>query len=102
MNSYIPEYSQIEDKRIVLLQSGGLDSNICAAIFSSLGFEIHHLFVNHGQNTADRELETVKKLINHYGGTLHTVELKADWLEENTLAKGNVRDTEASGQPWSG
>lgn len=98
MNSYIPDYEKFEDKRVVLLQSGGLDSNICASIFNHFGFEIHHLFVNYGQNTAKKELSTVNKVVNHYGGILHTVDLKADWLLDNSLAKGDVRDVEANGQ----
>ena len=97
MKSNVFEYEKIEDKRVVLLQSGGLDSNICAAILSHYGFEIHYLFVNYGQNTHEIELKTVKDVVNHYGGTLHCVDLKADWLMNNKLSKGNIDDWNAEG-----
>ena len=97
MNSLVEKYSEIEDKRVVLLQSGGLDSNVCAAVLSKLGFEIHHLFVDYGQNTSNKERGFVSAIVEKYGGTLHTVSLKADWLLDNALAKGGINDWEAEG-----
>lgn len=98
MNSYIPDYEKFEDKRVVLLQSGGLDSNICASILNKCGFEIHHLFVNYGQNTALKEFHAVSKIVNCYGGTLHSCKLNAEWLNDVALAKGDIKDTDAEGQ----
>ena len=97
MNTDIESYKNFEDKRVVLLQSGGLDSNVCAAILSKLGFEIHHLFVDYGQNTNKKELSYVKQIVKKYGGILHSVSLEADWLLSTDLSRGNVQDWEAEG-----
>ena len=59
-------YGKIEDKRVVLLQSGGLDSCVLASLFNHFGFEVHHLFVDYGFNSADRDLRNVKKIVKKY------------------------------------
>lgn len=86
-------YSTLDDKRVVLLQSGGLDSCFLASLFSYYGFEIHHLFANYGQNSVSKELECALKIVDRYGGTLHTCDLRLPWLEGSTrLVNGTVND----------
>ena len=85
--------SEIKDKRVVLLQSGGLDSCVLASLFNKYGFEIHHLFVDYGFNSAKRDLKNVHKIVEAYGGILHVVTLDMPWLKEATvLAKGGIVD----------
>ena len=92
-NYNINYYGELEDKRVVLLQSGGLDSCVLASLFSRFGYEIHHLFVDYGFNSADRDLRNVKKIVKKYGGELHIVKLDMPWIKESTvLAKGGVVD----------
>lgn len=99
MNSLIETYKNIEDKRIVLLQSGGLDSNVCAAIFSKLGFDIHHLFIDYGQNSVKRERENAHNIVEYYGGKLHECKLELPWLQDSTvLVSGIVDDFDDAGQ----
>ena len=84
---FIPQplgYENIEDKRVVILQSGGLDSNIIASVFEYFGFEMHHIFVDYGQNMADKEREYSKKIAEFYGGTYQEVKLNLPWLKETT------------------
>lgn len=86
-------YGKIEDKRVVLLQSGGLDSCVLASMFNHLGFEIHHLFVDYGFNSAERDLRNVKKIVKKYGGELHIVKLDMPWLKDATcLVTGGIVD----------
>ena len=85
-------YEGISDKRAVLLQSGGLDSNICAAILKYYGFEIHHIFVDYGQNSAKNERAMVEKIVKRYGGTLHTCKLELPWLSKSSILVGGVVD----------
>lgn len=86
-------YGEIKDKRVVLLQSGGLDSCVLASLFHHYGFEIHHLFVDYGFNSAERDLRNVKKIVEKYGGELHVVKLDMPWLKDSTcLAKGGIVD----------
>lgn len=89
----ISYYGGIKDKRVVLLQSGGLDSCVLASLFHKYGFEIHHLFVDYGFNSAERDLKNVKKIVNKYGGELHVVKLNMPWLEDSTcLVNGGIVD----------
>ena len=78
-------YENLEDKRVVILQSGGLDSNIISAIFKHYGFEMHHIFVNYGQNMLEKEREYSKKIAEYYGGTYEEVKLDLPWLKTSTV-----------------
>ena len=78
----------VGDKRVVLLQSGGLDSCYLACLLSKEGFQIHHLFIDYGQNAKKAELNKCKEIVDTYGGTLHTVTLDLPWLKENTVLCG--------------
>lgn len=92
-NYNINYYGTLKDKRVVLLQSGGLDSCVLASLFHRFDYEIHHLFVDYGFNSAKRDLNNVKKIVEKYGGTLHTVKIDMPWLKESTvLSKGGIVD----------
>lgn len=80
---------QVEDKRVVLLQSGGLDSCYLACLFNRHGFEVHHVFIDYRQNARVRELESAEKIVEKYGGELHVVDLDMPWLESSTLLRGH-------------
>lgn len=82
-------YGRLEDKRVVLLQSGGLDSCVLASLFHKLGYEIHHLFVDYGFNSAERDLKNVKNIVNKYGGELHIVKMDMPWLKDSTNLVGS-------------
>lgn len=97
MNSNHNNYGSIFDKRVVLLQSGGLDSNICAAILKYHGFHIHHVFVDYGQNSVDREREMVERIVKRYGGTLYPCKIELPWLNKSNLVGGEVSDWESEG-----
>lgn len=84
------DLSLIEDKRVVLLQSGGLDSCYIACLLERYGFEeIHHVFVDYGQNSAEQELKATKAIVEKYGGELHIVGIDLPWLKESTLLNGH-------------
>lgn len=98
------KYGRIKDKRVVMLQSGGLDSNVIASIFNYYGFEIHHVFVDYGQNSADKERNMVRKIVEHYGDKNHLHEVKIDmpWLKTSTtLVQGDatITDEQMTEQP---
>lgn len=81
---------EVLDKRVVLLQSGGLDSNVLASLFKDCGFEMHHIFVDYGQNMKEKELEYARKIVEYYGGTLSEVKLELTWLKDVTCLVDNV------------
>lgn len=89
MQTNITKISNITDKRVVLLQSGGLDSCFLASLFSYLGFEIHHVFVDYGQNSREQEKRAVEAIVKEYGGTLHCVEMSIPWLKDSTVLVEN-------------
>lgn len=84
------DLSRVIDKRVVLLQSGGLDSCYIACLLERYGFEeIHHVFVDYGQNSAEQELKASRKIVEAYGGELHVVKLDMPWLCDSTLLNGH-------------
>ena len=85
MQTDIGKINDIKDRRVVLLQSGGLDSCFLASLFSYMDFEIHHVFVDYGQNSKEQERKAVESIVKEYGGTLHCVELKLPWLVDSTI-----------------
>lgn len=98
MKKELLKYNDLVNKRVVLLQSGGLDSLICACLFNHFGFEMHHVFVNYGQNSFKKEYETAKSIIDEYGGELHVVNLSLPWLHDSTVIAGHkVEDWNSDG-----
>lgn len=90
MIDYAEELEQIKDKKkVVLLQSGGLDSCYLACLLSRNGFTIHHLFVDYGQNAKDQEFKKAKEIVNKYGGELHYATINLPWLKDSTLLAGH-------------
>ena len=85
----IKDIEKIKDKRVVLLQSGGLDSCYLATLLSHYGFTIHHLYVDYGQNSKDQEFRAAKNIVKRVGGELHCVKIKMPWLEESTILVNN-------------
>lgn len=81
--------ANIKDKRVVLLQSGGLDSCYLACLLSKFDFEIHHLYVDYGQNANKKELEAVEKIVKEYGGVLHKAKIEMPWLHDSTVLCGH-------------
>ena len=95
MVTNIKKMMKIKDKRVVLLQSGGLDSCFLASLFYDMGYEIHHLFIDYGQNAKNQERKAVERIVEHYGGELHCVTLNMPWLQDSTLLAGHeVEDYE--------
>lgn len=81
----LKDIKAVSDKRVVLLQSGGLDSCYLASLLSSYGYDIHHVYIDYGQNSKAQELSAAKKIVSRYGGTLHCVSLTMPWLETSTV-----------------
>lgn len=89
MIDFEEQLKQIKDKRVILLQSGGLDSCYLACLLSKEGFKIHHLFVDYGQNAKNGELLKAKEIVKTYGGELHIVTIDLPWLKDSTVLCGH-------------
>ena len=63
----LKDIKAVSDKRVVLLQSGGLDSCYLASLLSSYGYDIHHVYIDYGQNSKAQELAAAQKIVNRYG-----------------------------------
>lgn len=87
-------YNEIPDKEVVLLQSGGLDSNVLASIYHSLGFTMHHVFVDYGQKSAKKDEAMAREIAKHYGGDFHKVTMHLPWLSESSglVAEEDLED----------
>lgn len=77
-----------QERKAVLLQSGGLDSCYMACMLNYYGFEVHSVFIDYGQNSISKELECAKEITKFYGGTLDVVKLSLPWLKNVCLLNG--------------
>lgn len=91
----VKQFENIKDKRVVLLQSGGLDSCVLACMFSKLGFEVHHMFVDYGQNSRKQERIAVENIVNKYGGVLHEAKVQIPWFNSAITNGETVTDLKA-------
>ena len=89
---YMRDFANIEDKRVVMLNSGGLDSCVLAHFLSELGFEIYHLYIRYGNKTEERDFKCAKSITYKYGGIICDAEMKLPWLADTALF-----DTEEQG-----
>ena len=92
MLSKMKDIASVKDKRVVLLQSGGLDSCFMATYLSYLGFTIHHLYIDYGQKSREKELIAANKIVKRVGGELHCVKLDMPWLEKSTVLVDDSTD----------
>jgi len=53
--------------RAVLLVSGGMDSLVATAMAHHQGFDLAAMHVNYGQRTWNKELESFRRICDHYG-----------------------------------
>lgn len=97
-------YDEVEDKRVVLLQSGGLDSLVLTALFHRLGYEIQHLFIDYEHCSAIRDRKNAKKIIAEYGGDYHEAKIEMPWLHlygSDEMEYVPVRNSILIGLAWS-
>ena len=85
-----------EDRRVVLLQSGGLDSCYLACVLNYYGFEVHHIFVDYGQNALEKEWAAARDIANKYGGEIKRVTLSMPWLRDCCKLNGGVAESVVS------
>lgn len=78
------------NRKAVLLQSGGLDSCYLACLLNYYGFDTHSIFIDYGQNSANKEWECANKITNKYGGTLVKVSIDMPWLKDCCALNGGV------------
>jgi tRNA(Ile)-lysidine synthetase-like protein len=82
VKDFIDKYDLVQDNKIVVAVSGGVDSQCLAYILVSCGYSIEILYINHGtrisQNT---EQKLVKKTAGHLGVNCTTFKIKS--LEQN-------------------
>jgi len=74
-------------KKAVVLLSGGLDSSTTLGIADDEGYEVHALTFVYGQKH-DREIESAKKLAEHYGVKEHKIiEIPLKEISKSSLLK---------------
>ena len=81
-----PMTKNIDNKKSLILLSGGLDSLVCLGVFKDKYNIDFALFFNYGQLSYKNELNSVKKICKHYKIKLKTINLP--WLKN--LSKTSV------------
>lgn len=81
----------LPDKRAIVLQSGGLDSNVCASFLDWAGFvEVVELFIDYGQSAIKKEREMAKKIAEFFGHEFVECKINLPWFSEVALVGGKV------------
>lgn len=93
MKNLLQKYKALPDKRVVLLQSGGLDSCVCDALLHQAGFEVTELFVDYGQSALEKEWAMSQEMSDLYGHELIRVSIDLPWLKTLPIVGGTVEST---------
>lgn len=93
MEKRLQKYKALPDKKVVLLQSGGLDSCVCDALLHWAGFEVTELFVDYGQSALEKEWAMSQEMSDLYGHKLIRVSIDLPWLKTLPIVGGEVRST---------
>ena len=59
-------YATVDQKRVWLLLSGGIDSAACLSFYLSHGFTVECLHISFGQPSSDPELAAATRVADHY------------------------------------
>ncbi|SDQ52256.1 7-cyano-7-deazaguanine synthase QueC [Natronobacterium texcoconense] len=101
------EAESTDEKRAVVLLSGGMDSATAAYEARDRGYEIYALHTSYGQQTADRELECARRVAEEVGAadflwveTGHLASIGASSLTDDELEVADA-DTESDEIPTS-
>ena len=93
MKNLLQKYKALPDKRVVLLQSGGLDSCVCDALLHQAGFEVTELFVDYGQSALEKEWAMSQEMSDLYGHKLIRASIDLPWLKTLPIVGGTVEST---------
>jgi len=63
-------------KNSIVLLSGGIDSTACIHYYLTQGFNTNAVFIDYGQITFEKELESAKKIAAHYKINLDIIILR--------------------------
>lgn len=84
-------YKDFPNKKVVLLQSGGLDSCVCDAFLDDAGFEVTELFIDYGQSALSNERQCAENLADYYKHPLVTAKIDLPWWKELPIVGGVVK-----------
>ena len=89
MNKQLLNYVNLSDKRVVLLQSGGLDSCILAHFLAWSGFKVYNLFIDYNQTALEKEWETAQQLTKSLNQKIIKAQIRVPWFD-NEIMNGGV------------
>jgi len=75
------------EKKTLVLTSGGIDSSACIKYYQDLGFEVRGLFVDYGQKARLKEWECVQKIAAFYEIKIESLTLK----HPGRISSGEIR-----------
>ena len=93
MKNLLQKYKELPDKKVVLLQSGGLDSCVCATFLKVAGFEVTELFVDYGQSALEKEWEMSQEMAELHNHKLIRAKIDLPWLKTLPIVGGVVLST---------
>lgn len=81
--------------KVLVLASGGLDSSVLVALYHSLGYDVHALYIDYNNKNKDIEYIKVMKLLrklNIHESNLFTTTIYLPWSKGNCI-KGKSGDS---------
>ena len=80
--------SSNQDKAVLVLLSGGIDSTACVEFYLSQQSSVNALFVEYGQLSAKQEIAATKRICYHYGISLSIVSCNGAQGKTSGLIQG--------------
>jgi 7-cyano-7-deazaguanine synthase len=77
-----------DNKKVLVLFSGGIDSSSVIHYYKILGFKIYGLFINYGQKAYQKEREAVKKLSSYFSIETIYINLQTNFTDSNGVIQG--------------
>jgi len=79
---------KIENKKVIVLFSGGIDSTACISYYLQRNFKVEGLFVNYGQKAYKYEKVAVEKISEYFDINTQTIKINSKLIIENGVIQG--------------
>ena len=79
-----------ENKNVLVLLSGGIDSSSCIHYYKQQGFQVHALFVNFGQKDSSQESVAAHAVSKYYHIQLQTIEINSSDIPTGYIPGRNL------------
>lgn len=79
---------KIENKKVIILFSGGIDSTACISYYLQHNFDVEGLFINYGQKAYKYEKKAVEQISEYFNINTRTIKINVKPIIEKGIIQG--------------